>query len=248
MGICFNQGNENKKNKEPTKGKTKEGDDKNKDPLYNSIVRINFVLNEENFLGTGFFIKFKIKNKIRYFLMTTHSIIGENLVRDKEVIKFNYREEDKEKNIEILLDRNKRYIKCFGEPLDVTLIEILDEDNIKRDIFLEPDLNYKNYKNGYNFYKDKLVYLLGYPQTNSTEGDKKIKTGKIINILNNSEFEFPFDNDDGNSGSPICLEDNLSVVGIYKRGNTDKKMCLGTFLGYILDIVKNEIEDLIQIN
>ena len=180
--------------------------------------------------------------------MTTHSIIGENLVRDKEVIKFNDREEDKEKNIEILLDRNKRYIKCYDEPLDVTLIEILDEDNIRKDIFLEPDLNYKNYKNGYNFYKEKSVNLLGYPQTNQNDGDKKTKTGKIINILNNSEFEFSFDTDDGNFGAPICLVDHLSVVGIHKRGTIDKKMCLGTFLGFIIDNIKNEIEDLIQIN
>ena len=176
--------------------------------------------------------------------MTTQSIIGENLAREKKGIKFNYREEDKEKNIEILLDRNKRYIKCYGEPLDVTLIEILDEDNIRRDIFLEPDLNYKNYKNGYNFYKEKSVNLLGYPLTNQNDGNKKTKTGKIINILNNSEFEFSFDTDDGNFGAPICLVDHLSVVGIHKRGTIDKKMCLGTFLGFIIDNIKNEIEDI----
>ena len=176
--------------------------------------------------------------------MTTHSIIGEDLVRDKKGIKFDYMDESNQKTIEIILNINKRYIKCYGEPLDVTLIEILNEDNIKKDIFLEPDLYYKNYKNGYNFYKEKSVNLLGYPQTNSNEGDKKLKNGKIINILNNSEFEFSLDIDKGNSGSLICLEDNLSVVGIYKRGNTDKKICLGTFLGIIFDNIKNEIEDI----
>ena len=34
-------------------------------------------------------------------------------------------------------------IKCF-EDLDVTLIEILKNDNIKEDKYLFPDLNYKN--------------------------------------------------------------------------------------------------------
>ena len=62
--------------------------------------------------------------------------------------------------------------------------------------------------------------------------------------MNNSEFEFSLDSDDGNSGSPICLEGNLSVVGIHKRINKDKKMCLGTFLGFILDNIKKEIEDI----
>ena len=103
--------------------------------------------------------------------MTTHSIIGENLVRDKKGIKFDYMDESNQKTIEIILDRNKRYIKCYGEPLDVTLIEILDEDNIRKDIFLEPDLKYKNYKNGYNFYKEKNINLLGYPR-------KRPKLGK----------------------------------------------------------------------
>ena len=110
--------------------------------------------------------------------MTTQSIIGENLAREKKGIKFDYREEDKEKNIEIRLDRNKRYIKCYDEPLDVTMIEILDEDNIRKDIFLEPDLNYKNNKNWYNFYKEKNINLLGYPQTNLTVDEKKTKLGK----------------------------------------------------------------------
>ena len=39
--------------------------------LYKSLVRINFILNEkETIEGTGFFIKFNIKSKTRYFIMT----------------------------------------------------------------------------------------------------------------------------------------------------------------------------------
>ena len=66
MGICFIQENKYENNEKPSKKEIEVGDHKNKaptaeiserDPLYNSIVRINFVLNEENFIGTGFFIK-----------------------------------------------------------------------------------------------------------------------------------------------------------------------------------------------
>ena len=239
MGVCFSE--------KPKKEIDLLEDNKKKEPLipkqvldklFNSIIRINYILNEENFIGTGFFIKFELKNKLKYFLMTNHNIIGENLIKDKKLIKFDYREDDKEKNFEIQLDRNKRYIKCYGEPLDVTLVEILDEDNIKKDNFLEPDLNYKN---GYNFYKDKSFYLPGYPQNNLN--DINIKTVKIINILNNSEFEFTLDTEHGNSGAPICLENNLSVVGIHKQRKKDENIFYGTFLGYILDNIENETEE-----
>ena len=49
--------------------------------------------------------------------------------------------EYRRKKIIIRLDIEKRYIKCFKKPLDVTLVEILDEDHIKKDKYLEPDLN-----------------------------------------------------------------------------------------------------------
>ena len=58
MGICLIPENEYEKNQEPTKKPIKDPiSESDPDQLYNQIVRINFVLNEENFIGTGFFIK-----------------------------------------------------------------------------------------------------------------------------------------------------------------------------------------------
>ena len=83
-----------------------------------------------------------INEKARNFLMTCQHVIKEEFVEEKKDITLYYGKRTEEKKIEIKLDKNKRYIKCFQKPLDVTLVEILDEDNIKKDKYLEPDLNY----------------------------------------------------------------------------------------------------------
>ena len=119
--------------------------------LYNSIVKINVDLNEKEFkTGTGFFISPMINEKTRNFLMTCQHVIKEEFVERKKDITLYYGKSTEEKKLIIKLDRDKRYIKCFKKPLDVTLVEILDEDLIKKDKYLEPDLNYKN-KKGYDF-------------------------------------------------------------------------------------------------
>ena len=208
--------------------------------LFNSIVRINLTSNENNFIiGTGFFIKFRLKDKIRKFLITCNHIINESIVKEKMVIKLYYGKINKEKKLEFKLDRNERYIKCFDGSIDVTLVEIFEKDNIKEEKFLMPDLNYKN---GLNFYKEKnnYYYLAGYPQNNLNENERSVSSGKIINILDNSEFEHSLDTGPGNSGSPICLASNLLVVGIHKQGHKTEPINYGTFLGYILDILEKE--------
>ena len=89
--------------------------------LYNSIVRIEVDLNEkEKVAGTGFFIKFNLKDKERYFLMTCQHVIKEEFVKEKKVIKFYYGEVDNEKKLKIGLE--ERNIKYYDAPLDMTLI------------------------------------------------------------------------------------------------------------------------------
>ena len=203
--------------------------------LYNSIVRIEVDLNEkEKVAGTGFLIKFNLKDKERYFLMTCQHVIKEEFVKSKKVIKFYYGEADNEKELKIGL--GERYIKYFDEPLDVTLIEILKKDNINEDKFLQPDFSYKN---GYNFYADKKndFYLAGYPNNK----ERSISSGKITKILKEKvEFEHDLDAEGGNSGSPICLANSLFVVGIHKQGHKTEPINYGTFLGYILNILEKE--------
>ena len=205
--------------------------------LYNSIVRINLYLNGNRYIGTGFFLKLKINNKIMNFLISCYHIIEEKLVDKKIIITLYYGKFGQEKDFKIKLDRNKRYIKCFNKPIDVTLIEILKEDNINEEKFLRFDWNYKE---GYNLYLNDFFYLAGYPQINNEDG-RCISSGKMTKILDETEFEHSIDTYNGNSGSPICLANNkLFVVGIHKEGNSFEPINYGTFIGYIVDIIQNE--------
>ena len=51
------------------------------------------------------------------------------------------------------MNTNKRFIKCFQTPKDVTLIEIIKSDGITEDKFLVPHLNYKN---GFQVYENQI--------------------------------------------------------------------------------------------
>ena len=64
--------------------------------LFNSIVRIDFEADEKKFIGTGLFIKFSLKNKIRHFLMTCHHIIQGKFVIEKKVITLYYGKNNEE--------------------------------------------------------------------------------------------------------------------------------------------------------
>ena len=216
------------------------------DILYNSIVTINSTVSGDKSEGTGFFIKLYLKNKLRYFLMTCCHIINEKYVNKMMSVIISFGKLNEKEKIEIKLDRKERYIKCFNEPLYKTLIEILEKDNIKKNKFLEPDLNYKN---GYIYYNNKYINTVTKNQVNINEKEISVSSGKITKIINEQEFKYSLDNKPDIPGSPICLKNNFLVVGIHNKGSKTKYINYGIFLGYILDniekeeiIFKNEIE------
>ena len=114
------------------------------------------------------------------------------------------------------LNLKERYILFFKEPSDIALRKINDLIELCNHIkFLIVDLNYKN---GFNFYLNNKIFILGYPLGNTLE----CSSGKIRNISDN-EFEHDCCSDFGSSGSPIILNNqNISVIGIHKGGNTKK--------------------------
>ena len=89
-------------------------------------------------------------------------------------------EKEKEKKRNIILDKNIRFIESFEAPIDVALIEIVDEDNISEKKFLYPDLNYKMAIN----YMKKIFFLAGYPNNSSLNYERCISSGKIIKVDN----------------------------------------------------------------
>ena len=100
-------------------------------------------------------------------------------------------------NLEIILDRNERYIKSFKGPIDVTLIEIIEKDNISGDKYLVPDLNYKN---GFNNYLNNNFYILGNPQKNVDEAKYILHYEGVSDFTQILTPDYIF-----NQGSPLDL-------------------------------------------
>ena len=159
------------------------------DKLYNSIVRIELNENNKCQYGTGFFMKVNIKGNKYNFLCTNFHVIKKEFVESKKELNIFYGKKYDETQKKITLDINQRFIKCFDKPIDVTIIEIIDNDDIPENKFLFPDLNYKN---GFNTYLNENFFLAGYPSSESFKKERHISSGKIIEI-NNFEFNHTLD-------------------------------------------------------
>ena len=97
-----------------------------------SICKIKY--ESKTILGTGFLLKFYIDQECFYCLISNKLMITQDIINNN-IIHIYYDNEDKLANLK--LDSNKRYIKNFTDiGLDITVIEILEEDNISKDNFL----------------------------------------------------------------------------------------------------------------
>ena len=203
------------------------------DILYNSVTKIKI----NSIYGTGFFMKININGKMVNCLLTCSHIISQNDIISKNYIDLYYDKRDKEHK-RIKLDKNIRYIKSFEDKKDITIIEIIESDEIKEDKYLSPDLNYKT---GYEKYKNSRICSAGYPiDKNKNFLERHVSSGEI-NKINDFEFEHNSDSNLGSSGSPICLIENQLVIGIHKQGDKKNKANFGTFIGIILDELEKEI-------
>ena len=110
-----------------------------------SICKLKIVIQKQNQLqtikGTGFLLKIYIDQECFYCLMSNEHVITNDIIYDNNNIYIYYDNELKLANIQ-LNDNKKRYIKSFKDKdLDISVIEILDEDNISKDYFLYPESN-----------------------------------------------------------------------------------------------------------
>ncbi len=201
------------------------------DKMYNSIVRIE----NGNLVGTGFFMKINLDNKIKYFLFTCRHIINDNDIESKKEIRIFHGKKSEEKSKSIKLDKDIRFITSFSKGKDVSIIEVLKEDKIPENKFLIPDLSYKY---GYDDYKNGKFILAGYPNDEIYQKERHISSGEIKEI-NDFEFNHTLDTRSGSSGAPICLLNNIQVIGIHKQGHKYKPINYGTFIGKIIDELEN---------
>ena len=196
-------------------------------------------IDKKDILGSGFFIKLKKNNKDLYCLMTNEHVITKEMVREKEIVKITI--EKKNKSIIIELDETKRFIRSFDYMLmDIIIIEILPSDNIGKDFYFKPNLNYQNEPSKI---VNKMILVAHYAKGLIL----RIDDGKISKInLNTNEFIHKASTDKGSSGGLIIeLNDNNALaLGIHKQGSEGGN--IGHFIYPIFKSLENDKNEYIE--
>ena len=198
---------------------------------------------EDNGVYTVTLMKLAIEeDKIFYYLVTCAHCINEDAINSKSKIDVFYGELENEKNIKIKLDKEERFIKCYKneEKLDITVVQTFDKEITEDKNFLMPSLDYKN---GYKTYKNKTIFIGGYPHNqnnNKKLEESDFSNGEILRLKDNYFFEHNCSTYKGSSGSPLT-DINKKLVGIHNSGHSKKIRNAGTFIGPIIeDLLKNK--------
>ena len=104
---------------------------------------------------------------------------------------------------------------------DITIIEIIEEDQIDENSFLEIEMN-KNISIKEN---DNNIYVIHYPKGEEIS----VSPGRINNINNNNIFH-SCSTDYGSSGGPILDKTTLKVIGIHKGHDKNNKKNVGSLI------------------
>ena len=208
--------------------------DSNSSKVSKSICKIINETKKESLLGikvsTGFLLKILVVEDYFYCLMSDENVITEDAIKNKNIINISY--ENGFKILDIQLDEKERYIKSFkNNCLDITVVQITDKDNISQDYFLEPQLDINN-----NTLIYSQIYIPQFPI------DQKFKTFKgIIIPINEYVFKHSAKTDQDLSGSPIFLENNIKVIGIYKGSNEKGTEDYAYFIYPVINEVKSDL-------
>ena len=177
--------------------------------------------------GLGFLLKYQINEKYFYCFISSDDIITENMIKNEDSIIIYYNNFLNNREIKL---KKERYIKNFKEIfIDVTIVEILDKDNISNVYFLLSEINNFNRK-----ILNNQIYITSF------KFDKLMKNsiGKIKEI-DRYKFIHSVQKEIILSGSPISLINRMKVMGIYKKDNKDK---YSNFIYPILFILKTDIQ------
>ena len=130
-----NNNNDNRNNESAKKEFTHEAIAPLLKKLSKSICKIKIENESDSKYFTGFLLKFSIEQEIFYCLIFNKHDITNDIIQNNNIIYIYYDNENKKTNIR--LNKNERYIKSFIYiGLDITIVEILDIDNIPKDYFL----------------------------------------------------------------------------------------------------------------
>ena len=195
------------------------------------ICLISLENHGKKIIGTGFISGFQIDLEGFVCLMTNAHVISNESINNYNIIDLNFEGIKTVKKIK--LDRDRRYIKSFrDEGLDITVVEILDEDNISKNSFLEleSDIPINN---------ELINNEIFYPQYIIKE--KKFKKGEgIIKDISKYEFCYSAETEKGSSGNPIYLKNTYKIIGIHKADiKKEENSC-----DFIYPVINIIIEDI----
>ena len=157
--------------------------------------------------GTGFLCNIGEHFKIKA-LVTAYHVLGKEELNEGNEIKITFNNNKKTKIIKI--DNSRQIYANIND--DITIIEILKKDKLDNYEPLEIDESiYNNNMDLFNVYKDKIIYIIHYPEGNLVKFDKNI----IINIDKNNDIYHLCSTLGGSSGAPILNLDTLKVIRIH---------------------------------
>ena len=181
--------------------------------------------------GSGFLLKLYKGSEPLFFLMTNNHVIEEEMINLKKKIDIYYGIPS-QWNV-IHLNKKKRFIRNFLYlDMDVVIIQILKEDNIKEKYFLSPNIEYINKSKEL---ENKKIFIPQFPEG----GDLSYAYGQIKSV-DQYEICHLSSTKKGSSGSPIFLENTNLVIGIHKSSKKDENENFGEFIGPIIQSIEQD--------
>ena len=206
---------------------------------YFFMCKISIIFQKKEIYGSGFFIKLNKNNRPLYCLMTNEHIIQKEMINSNQIQMINISYDNYQKERNIILNKNERFIKEFTfMNLDITIIEILQKDNINFNNFLITE----KIKEDYSQYKNKKILIPQFPH-----GGQLYYSIGIINEVNQNDYFFSHlsSTSKGSSGSPIFLYDELKfkyklvIIGIHCAQYRFKEENYGNFIEPIIQYLNN---------
>jgi len=162
--------------------------------------------------------------------MTNSNLITTEIIDSQKEIEIYYDFEKEKKSI--ILDKKEREINEYNtNNLDITIIQILDKDNIDENYFLLSNLDYNNLE-------DKKIFIPQFPKGNNLYSE-----GEIIKV-EKYEFVYKTISTEDSPGYPILLKNTSKVIGISKQNNKinePKDENYGNFIYPIINLFNGNI-------
>jgi len=165
--------------------------------------------------GTGFFLKIPYQKNDLPVLITNNHVLGEEKIAEGQLITLSLQSlNDEETTINIEIDNGRK--RYTNEILDVTIIELNNNDNIKHFLTLDKKViniisseNKDSTEYFNNIYESISLYILKYVENNILAS-----FGLLQQISQNSIYH-KCSTVYGSSGSPIILLETNKVIGVH---------------------------------